>query len=94
MIIEIGDWRIARYDRLNWTIRHRHAAATGKNMGTVGWYPVERYFQTIGDALGYVYEHELLGGGDDVVSLAEAVEECRRLSESVRDAAMAAGHVG
>jgi hypothetical protein len=85
MIIEIGDWRVVRFDRLNWTIKHRHAAKTGKNVGAVGWYPTDRYHQTIGDALEDVYEHELLDGGDDVVSLSEAITECRRLSESIVD---------
>ena len=89
MVIEIGDWRIARYDSRNWGLAQRGIGRDGEPM----WARPKRFHQTIGDALEDVYEHELMDGGDDVVSLSEAIAECRRLSEYIRNAVRACSDV-
>ena len=66
MTIEFGDWRLIPMDGDNWELAHRHVTTRGKNVGSVTWHRIGRYYQqsTIANALLYAADWEMRNDGD------------------------------
>jgi len=89
MDIRFGDWELRRSDPLNWTLFHLRPVDHGARKGQVEWRPTYRFFQSLGHALEYAYEQELLGK-EGSFTLAEALQEARAIRDSLADAAVTA----
>ena len=63
MIITMGRHRLARYDKRNWQLEEFRSADenNGRTRSTEPkWFGRDCYFQSLAQALRWVYEHEVL----------------------------------
>lgn len=63
MIITMGRHRLARYDKRNWRLEEFRSAdaGNGRTRSTEPkWFGCDRYFQSLAQALRWVYEHDVL----------------------------------
>ena len=76
MIINLGSHRLKRYDSRNWLLEEWREPAKGRRAKSdeAKWRSCDRYFQSIGAAMTWVAEHELLDE-DAEVDLAGAIRE-------------------
>lgn len=95
MTITFGNWRLRRYDDLNWVLEHWHVAkATGRHKGGGGakWHSCSRYYQHSGipTALLYAADWELRNSDpDESISLYEYVERLEASTEDFKNAVLA-----
>ena len=78
-MIEIGDWRIRRFDKLNLTLEHRHTGtrpgkSDGNNVGEVKWHKTGSYFGTVQAAVMFIAQAELRSMAGDESTVMDAAE--------------------
>lgn len=76
MMVNLGRYRLRRYDSRNWVLEEWREPAKGRmaKSDEAKWRSCDRYFQSIGAAMTWVAEHELLDE-DAEVDLAGAIRE-------------------
>lgn len=76
MIVNLGRYRLRRYDSRNWVLEEWREPAKGRmaKSDEAKWRSCDRYFQSVGAAMTWVAEHELLDE-DAEVDLAGAIRE-------------------
>lgn len=87
MIVNLGRYRLRRYDSRNWVLEEwretRKCAFTKSDAPK--WRSCDRYFQSIGAAMTWVAEHELLDE-DAEVDLAGAIREYGTIADRLKGA--------
>lgn len=87
MIVNLGRYRLRRYDSRNWVLDEwrepRRCAFTRSD--TPKWHSRGLYFQSIGAAMAWLAEHELLDK-DAEVDLAGAIREYGAIVDGLRAA--------
>lgn len=95
MTITFGNWRLRKYDDLNWVLEHWHVArAVGRHKGggDAKWRSCNRYYQYGGipSAILYAADWELRNGDpDESFSLHEYAERLEAIINSFKDAVLA-----
>ena len=89
MTVTFGEYRLVRYDARNWVLqRYREPAPDSgarKSKGKgASWRSCDCYFQSLGRALEYVYEHKLIADDADV-DLAGAIERAEAIARELRE---------
>lgn len=89
MTVTFGEYRLVRYDARNWVLqRYREPAPDSgarKSKGKgAAWRSCDCYFQSLGRALEYVYEHRLIDDDADV-DLAGAIERAEAIAWELRE---------
>lgn len=89
MTVTFGEYRLVRYDARNWVLqRYREPAPDSgarKSKGKgASWRSCDCYFQSLGKALEYVYEHKLIADDADV-DLAGAIERAEAIARELRE---------
>lgn len=87
MIVNLGRYRLRRYDSRNWVLEEWREPAKGRmaKSDKAKWRSCDRYFQSIGAAMTWVAEHELLDE-DAEVDLAGAIREYGTIVDRLKGA--------
>ena len=89
MTITFGSHRLRRYDARNWVLEELRAPRRGRGSQLAKdcspkWRSCDCYFQSLGRALEYVYEHRLIDDSADV-DLAGAIERAEAIARELRE---------
>ena len=87
MIVNLGRYRLRRYDSRNWVLdewREPKPSPRTKS-ADAKWHRCGLYFQSVGGAMLWVAEHELLDVNDEV-DLAGAIREYHAIVDGLKGA--------
>lgn len=89
MTITFGTHRLRRYDARNWLLEELRAPRSGRGAqlakdAAPRWRSCDCYFQSLGRALEYVYEHKLIADDADV-DLVGAIERVEAIAKELRE---------
>lgn len=87
MIVNLGRYRLRRYDSRNWVLDEWREPKPGPRTKSADakWHSCGLYFQTVGGAMLWVAEHELLDE-DAEVDLAGAIREYHAIADGLKAA--------
>ena len=87
MIVNLGRYRLRRYDSRNWVLDEWRRPSPGpRTKGDAEtWHSCGHYFQSIGSAMTWIAEHRLLDE-DAEVDLAGAMREYRAIVDGLKGA--------
>ena len=87
MIVNLGRCRLRRYDSRNWVLDEWREPKPGPRTKSADakWHSCGLYFQTVGGAMLWVAEHELLDE-DAEVDLAGAIREYHAIADVLKAA--------
>lgn len=85
MIITMGRHRLTRYDKRNWQLQEFRSADenNGRTRSTEPkWFGRDRYFQSLAQALRWVYEHDVLDDPGEY-DLAGALDRAEQIADEL-----------
>ena len=87
MIINLGNYRLRRYDYRNWVLDEWREPKPGPRTKSADakWHSCGHYFQSVGGAMLWVAEHRLLDE-DAEVDLAGAIREYHAIVDEIKGA--------
>lgn len=84
--VTIGDYRLVRFDRLNWLLEEYRTADPASHLtrdGRPKWFSTGHYFQRVGAGVSWLLEHEMLEDGGEY-DLAGAVARFDEIATGLR----------